>query len=55
MIKILIETDNAAFADGPEYEIARILRRLAEDIEAGREPGVLMDVNGNLVGTVTYK
>lgn len=51
MLKLFIETDNAAFADEPATELARILRRLAERIE--RDPAsyiVLRDVNGNRVG-----
>lgn len=49
---ITIKTDNAAFADDPAPEIARILRRLADRLEAdGVAPErVLFDVNGNRVG-----
>lgn len=32
-ITITIETDNAAFEDYPASEVARILRKLADDIE----------------------
>ncbi len=51
MLKLFIETDNAAFADQPATELARILRALAKHIE--RDPAryiVLRDVNGNKVG-----
>ena len=59
MFKLQFSTDNAAFADSPEalaYEVARILRELADKIEA--EPqywaeggsGIVRDVNGNNVG-----
>jgi len=45
-------TDNAAFQDGQkEYELARILRRVADEIEGGSTYGVMHDVNGNRVGT----
>jgi len=43
--------DNAAFEDGEgKPELARILRRLADKVEAGDEPPFLYDVNGNKVG-----
>jgi hypothetical protein len=52
---IEINTDNAAFADEPGYEIARILREHADRLES-RGPGdlgtvTLLDINGNRVGT----
>lgn len=56
-----IDTGNAAFAgrDGPA-EVARILRRLADEVEI--ESGLtiqdgtkLFDVNGNTVGRVTVR
>ena len=43
-------TGNAAFTDGPREEIARILRKVANDITDGKEGGVILDVNGNKVG-----
>jgi hypothetical protein len=54
MITITIKTGNAAFEDGEGYEVARILRELAERIED--QPNLhntyipLMDYNGNKVG-----
>jgi hypothetical protein len=43
--------DNAAFCDGNrEWETARILRRIADEVENGRTEGVIHDVNGNRVG-----
>lgn len=51
-----IECDNAAFADGcHNYEVARILRELADDLDAGlfdgnRKSTGLRDANGNHVG-----
>ena len=45
-----IQTLNAAFEEDPEQELARVLRKLADDIEGGKREGRLMDVNGNSVG-----
>lgn len=42
---------NAAFADGNRpAEVARILREVADKIDAGRTDGVVIDINGNTVG-----
>lgn len=53
MVKIEIKTENAAFeGENQNYEIARILRILADKIEADNSliycP--LGDINGNMVG-----
>lgn len=41
----------AAFQDGNDgFEMARILRRVADQIEGGFRSGVMHDVNGNRVG-----
>ena len=46
-----IECDNAAFADEPYEELARILRELADDIEESCSAShPLRDINGNRVG-----
>ena len=50
---IEIATDNAAFKPNGRVEVARILRELADEIERGKIPTTLRDVNGNLVGSVT--
>jgi len=52
MYKIMIKTDNEAFGEFPEVEVARILRKLADKIETngGLDDVSLMDVNGNKVG-----
>ena len=43
--------DNAAFCDGNrEWEIARILRKIADQVENGKTDGVIHDLNGNRVG-----
>ena len=49
--QIEIETDNAAFNDYQEQEVARILKDLAGKAEAGYPLDVpLYDLNGNEVG-----
>jgi hypothetical protein len=56
-IRIEIATDNAAFADAPSTEVARILRKLADQYEQNMaiDFGVtLFDVNGNRVGEATW-
>ena len=49
-----IKTENAAFSDGCEPELARILQRLAKELEytclATGDEGPLIDFNGNKVG-----
>ena len=53
-VTLTIRTGNAAFADFPREEVARILRRTADLLIAGRElPINLWDTNGNHVGEVT--
>ena len=51
-ITITLNTDNAAFEDDPGAEVARILRRLANDLALQCQDGTtnLRDVNGNKVG-----
>jgi len=55
---INIECDNAAFEDGDRnFEIARILREIANQIEAG-DVGKARDIwdsNGNIVGQFELK
>jgi len=57
-ITITIDTSNSAF-DGEqipaEYELARILAELAEDIESGTidDSHAIRDFNGNTVGQFT--
>ena len=51
MVTIKIKTDNAAFQDSPEIEIARILHKLADYVEQGQTGKItLIDLNGNSVG-----
>lgn len=57
MAKFQIEfsTDNDAFADSPEHEIARILEELANLFQYGvPDDGTLYDANGNKIGQYTY-
>ena len=56
--KLEIITDNAAFEESPAYELGRILREVAADLELGRsfDPRrTLRDINGNAVGVATFK
>lgn len=51
MFDLKFKTDNAAFSDGDgPREVARILRKIADDVENGRECGRVHDANGNTVG-----
>ena len=58
MLKLEIKTDGAAFCeyDSDElstegrYELARLLRKVAVQIETGSTDGKIMDVNGNCCG-----
>ncbi len=50
-VEIEIACDNAAFEPEPEFEVARILRKYADQIERSGEVACpLMDYNGNRVG-----
>ena len=55
---IEVEMNNAAFGDAPTLELARILRKLADDIEQSRELRdlpLLRDINGNTVGWIDVR
>ena len=57
MIRITINTDNAAFHDDDGVlegarEIARILRRMADEFEGDGTASDPRDYNGHAVGTV---
>ena len=59
MVTIKISTANEAFSADPGYEVGRILRRLAQDVESGvtfdnGEEIKLRDINGNTVGSFKY-
>ena len=49
-MKIEFKTDNQAFEDYKEGEIARILCKIARAIENGSTSGSVMDINGNRIG-----
>lgn len=57
MEKVVIEikVGNSAFTEDCDYELARILRELADRFEEGGSPMRLRDINGNTVGTVEYE
>lgn len=51
MFELMFTTDNAAFeGDGGNAEVARILRAIAERVEADAGSGSVRDVNGNRIG-----
>jgi hypothetical protein len=55
---LTIRTDSAAFKNNSTAEIARILRRLADDLDrhhfAGAWPRPLHDSDGNRVGQAEF-
>jgi len=56
MFTLTIKTDNEAFQPDAGPELARILRGLADDLDAGSgniTAAPLFDANGNRVGAVT--
>ena len=49
-----INTENAAFeGDNRNFELARILRMVAGQVETNLPKFVVRDINGNSVGTLT--
>ena len=57
MFKLEIKTGNEAFSDHQHWEIARILKKLAEKLEneVFDDSCVLVDINGNSVGKAVWK
>lgn len=52
MFVLQFETNNAAFeGEMLAAECARILRNLAQKVQAGQDSGSVVDVNGNKCGT----
>jgi hypothetical protein len=53
MVNIQFSIENAAFSENQNFEIARILRALADDIEneVVINHGLLRDLNGNVIGS----
>ena len=60
MFKLEIFTGGAAFRDENDnldetgYEVSRLLRIVADNINNGRSEGNLFDINGNRVGSWRY-
>lgn len=53
-----VDTDNDAFTPEPASEVARILRGVADSLEAGEDFShyrTLFDANGNDVGRAAFK
>jgi len=54
-LKLTINMGNSAFQDGNKRrETVRILKKLTEDIGTYKNPEILLDINGNRVGSVEY-
>jgi hypothetical protein len=49
-MKIEFKTGNAAFEGEDNYEVVRILRDIADQVERGCALGIIIDINGNKVG-----
>ena len=58
-LEIKIDAIGQALADYPEMEMARILRELADKLEAGALPygeeSRIRDINGNTVGVIDIR
>lgn len=54
-VSVSIETCNSAFEENGHLELSRILIGLAENIANNNKPSKLLDINGNVVGTVKYE
>lgn len=55
---VKFDTDNAAFEDCRDYEIARILRNIADRVERDGCSGffeTVRDINGNDIGRFALK
>ena len=59
MFVVRISTENAAFyGDNETTELVRLLRAMADKLEAGADSAIpmhLMDVNGHVVGKATVE
>ena len=49
--EMMVKTENAVFEDMVEVELARILRHVADQLENGYSASVILDINGNRVGS----
>lgn len=52
-----LHSSNAAFDENPSAETARILREIADDIEASVTycEGNVRDINGNTIGSFSFE
>ncbi len=48
--KLYFNMDNSAFDECADIEVCRILRLIADRIEAGSNGGSIKDINGNTIG-----
>ena len=55
MFTIEFRTSNAAFDDGPEYEITKILDDISSKVRDGHMYGNIVDLNGNSIGKWNWK
>jgi len=56
-VVIKFNTDNAAFdEENRNFEVSRILSKLASDIERGLqdESSIIRDINGNVIGSCEF-
>lgn len=53
MLKIEIDTSNAAFDDSLTYEVNMCFDRISRKLAQGDTKGAIMDSNGNQVGHFT--
>lgn len=53
LFALRINTDNAAFEDDANEELARLLEKAAQRLRAGYQCDSLRDANGNSVGEWT--
>lgn len=56
-VTIEIKCDNAAFGSDPQFEVARILRKLSDNLEDNGmgDEELLFDINGNYVGALSVE
>ena len=53
--KLNIKMDNAAFDQHVEGELARILHKLAQDVNNMKSEYTIRDINGNIIGQAEIK
>ena len=55
ILSVKIRTGNDAFFDNERQELARILRKIADEVEDGKDVLIPRDENGNVVGVVEVR